>query len=200
MMFAINLMFLSLFLGFFGAKLWCYTHDLSWMDHDLVSGKPLLPLSNKLAIFELATDFLSDAILIGLPLRLLWRIKLPKRQRRMILTIFASGIVVTFASCFRGSFQILNMSFLVMVGMDAEIGFSMIICNLLVFVTFIYRYGCATTPSQSERSRSDDDEDDDYTTPMQYPRRTLLLTTIELDGMSCSSGNPVTARREVRDR
>jgi hypothetical protein len=66
-------------------------------------------------------DFLSDTILIILPLRLLWSLKLPKRQKRMILAIFASGIIVVVASIFRAVCQLGRYSTVMATAADFEV-------------------------------------------------------------------------------
>ncbi|KAL4080604.1 hypothetical protein J3A83DRAFT_4084704, partial [Scleroderma citrinum] len=188
MMFTIGVFFTMMFLSFLGAKIWYYTHNLSWTQNGILFGRPGLALGKNLVIYELATDFIVDAILIGLPIRLLWSIKLPRKQRRMILLIFASGFIVTISSVCRAICQILNISPIVIITMDIEVGFSTIMCNLLVFVTCIYRYGRSTSASVSQQAGSDE-EDDDYTTPRR-PQTTQLLTThVDLGGTAYSSDN-----------
>ncbi|KAI6039668.1 hypothetical protein EDC04DRAFT_3112115 [Pisolithus marmoratus] len=184
--FGIAFLFSLLFVSFIGAKLWYYCHDLSWMGSTLLSGNPPLPLGTNLVIYELTTDFISDAILIALPIKLLWSVKLPTRQRRMIMLIFASGITVTLVATCRGTFQILGLHPISSLLMDAVIAFSSIMCNLLVFVTFLYRYGrSASPPSLTEP----DDDDDDYTTPARPRQTTQFLTTVEVGGADCASEN-----------
>ncbi|KAI6147042.1 hypothetical protein BKA82DRAFT_368776 [Pisolithus tinctorius] len=161
-----------LFISFMAGKLWYYCYDLSWMNNTLFFGNPLLPLSTRLAIFELTTDLVTDAILIALPIKLLWSVKLPTRQRRMILLIFASGIMVTLAAIFRAT------------SVDVEVALSSIMCNLLVFVTFLYRY-LATPP------RTIFDEDDDYTTPDRPRQTTQFLTTVEVHSLGYYSSENV---------
>ncbi|KAI6015463.1 hypothetical protein BKA83DRAFT_363684 [Pisolithus microcarpus] len=55
-------------------------------------------------------------------------------------------------------------------------------CNLLVFVTFLYRYGRSASPPLSTKS----DEDDDYTTPFRPRQTSLNLTIIEVGGADYS--------------
>lgn len=174
----IALVFFLLFISFMAAKLWYYCHNLSWMNNTLYFGNALLPLSTDLIIFELTTDFITDAILIILPIKFLWSVKLPTRQRRMILLIFASGVTVTLAAICRATCQLLNLNTIVSLIMDAEIAFSSIMCNLLVFVTFLYRYGRSASPPLPTET----DDDDDYTTPVRPRQNTQLLTTVQLEG------------------
>ncbi|KAI6123674.1 hypothetical protein EDD16DRAFT_633295 [Pisolithus croceorrhizus] len=79
MVLGIALVFL-LFISFMAVKLWHYCHDLSWMNNTLFFGNSLLPLGTTLDIFEVTTDLATDAILIVLPIKLLWSVKLPTRQ------------------------------------------------------------------------------------------------------------------------
>ncbi|KAI5996021.1 hypothetical protein F5J12DRAFT_364015 [Pisolithus orientalis] len=185
MVLGIGLGFFLLFITFMAAKLWFYFHDLSWMNDTLFYGNPLLPLSTKLVIFELTIDFLADAILIALPIKLLWSVKLPTRQRRMILLIFASGIMVTLAAICHTTCQLLGLHSIVILAMDVEVALSSIMCNLLVFVTSLYRYGRSGSLSPS----TDSEEDDDYTTPVRPRQTSQLLTTIEVGNLEYSSEN-----------
>ncbi|KAI5995187.1 hypothetical protein EDD15DRAFT_2366104 [Pisolithus albus] len=167
MVLGIALMFFVVFISFMTAKLWYYCRDLSWTNNSLFFGNALLPLSTNLVIFELTIDFIADAVLIVLPIKLLWSVKLPTRQRRMILLVFASGIMVTIAAVCRAICQLLDLDLIVPLVMDVEVALSSIMCNLLVFVTFLYLYGRSASPPLSTKT----DEDDDYTTPFR-PRQT----------------------------
>ncbi|KAI6117863.1 hypothetical protein EDD16DRAFT_1586563 [Pisolithus croceorrhizus] len=178
----IALVFFLLFISFMATKLWYFCHDLSWMNNTLFFGNALLPLDARLDIFELTTDFITDAILIALPLKLLWSVKLPTRQRRMILLIFASGITITLVAICRAICQFLKVDLVVSLITDVEVALSSIMCNLLVFVTFLYRYGRSASPPPSTES----DEDDDYTTPVRPRETTQILTTIEVGGSGYS--------------
>ncbi|KIM66698.1 hypothetical protein SCLCIDRAFT_293921 [Scleroderma citrinum Foug A] len=195
MMCTIAVLFIVMFLSFIGAKVWFYTRDLSWTQQPSMFDKPTLPLGRNLVIYELATDFIADVVLIGLPIRLLWSVKLPRKQRRMILLIFASGFIVTIASLFRAICQIGNNYSLVGLSMDVEVGFSTIMCNLLVCVTCIYRYGRSSSVSISEQSESDE-KDDDYTTRRRPQTTELLTTDIELGGTGYSSDSALSTCQE----
>ncbi|KIN94871.1 hypothetical protein M404DRAFT_368776 [Pisolithus tinctorius Marx 270] len=187
MVLGIGLVFFLLFISFMAGKLWYYCYDLSWMNNTLFFGNPLLPLSTRLAIFELTTDLVTDAILIALPIKLLWSVKLPTRQRRMILLIFASGIMVTLAAIFRATCQLLDLSLIVNLAVDVEVALSSIMCNLLVFVTFLYRYVLSACHSPSTIF----DEDDDYTTPDRPRQTTQFLTTVEVHSLGYYSSENV---------
>ncbi|KAI5988387.1 hypothetical protein EDD15DRAFT_1382664 [Pisolithus albus] len=182
MVLGIALMFFLLFISFMAAKLWYYCRGLSWTNNSLFFGSALLPLRTNLVIFELTIDFIADAVLIVLPIKLLWSVKLPTRQRRMILLVFASGITVTIAAVCRAICQLLDLNLIVPLVMDVEVALSSIICNLLVFVTFLYRYGRSASPPLSTKT----DEDDDYTTPFRPRQTSPILTIIEVGGADYS--------------
>lgn len=43
-------------------------------------------------------DFIADGILVGIPLRLLWSVKLPHNMRKLLFSIFSASILVTVVS------------------------------------------------------------------------------------------------------
>jgi len=53
----IVVVFAMMFLSFMGAKVWFYTHDLSWTRQPSMFNKLALPLGWNLAIYELASEF-----------------------------------------------------------------------------------------------------------------------------------------------
>ncbi|KAG1836647.1 hypothetical protein DFJ58DRAFT_749734 [Suillus subalutaceus] len=149
-------LFLGLWAGVVAQKAWGFGHNTSWYQ---TTGKVHAFLTQPMVAFELMSDCLSDTILIVLPLRLLWSFKLPKRQKRMIFAIFSSSIVVTIISIFRGFCETAKYTSVLGPVTDFETALSLLICNLLVVVTFLYRiFGFAS----ADDSVSSDD--DDYTT------------------------------------
>ena len=138
-------------------------------------------------------------ILIALPLRMLWKVKLPPRQRRMILCIFASSVVLAFAAIFHIVGHVLNITILMVAGIDSEVpslcfslqtlcsprvyqvAASIIMCNLLVVVTYAYRFLWRDEGSLNATTTSGT-ESDDFTQPVGQPARpSLTLTTVEVD-------------------
>lgn len=67
-------------------------------------------------------DALSDLILVILPLRLLWPVKLPSNQRIMVLSIFSASILVSVVSVIHTSYIIPQATFIG--GVTAEMGVS----------------------------------------------------------------------------
>ncbi|KAG6375955.1 hypothetical protein JVT61DRAFT_2832 [Boletus reticuloceps] len=139
----------------------------------------------------LAVDFAGDATLIIFSLRLLWGVKLPRRQRRMILAVFSSSAIITMVSLPRAIASVIGDNTLACIMLDLEVClsaatnqrrahasscqliFSSIVCNLLVVVTYIYRVYVSS--SESEISS----DDDDFTTPL--PSSPRFLTTVDLN-------------------
>ncbi|KAG9310175.1 hypothetical protein JVU11DRAFT_9799 [Chiua virens] len=170
--------FTSVFVAYETWKIWWFALDSSWTKQTDFYTRPARWLPHSMYVYELCTDCVSDALLISLPVRLLWKMNLPANQRRMIIVIFSSSIIVTMASIFRAVCQIMRMSSLIGVASDVEIAFSVIVCNLLVVVTLVYRYFRRLSGSNGTESDSDDD---DFTTPISGRTATPALTTVDVD-------------------
>ncbi|KAI6025538.1 hypothetical protein EDC04DRAFT_231822 [Pisolithus marmoratus] len=147
--------------------------DRSWYNLPFVQ----CPIPEWVVISEVITDSLSDFILVCLPLRLLWRLRVPSHQRTMILAVFSSSLLTTIVSGIHTVYTI-PPTFIGGVTADIEAAVALVVCNLLVVVTFIYRIrhgGCDMGPYDKDM--------------------TSRLTTIEL-GMSghiesqCPTINP----------
>ncbi|KAF8129505.1 hypothetical protein EV363DRAFT_1399840 [Boletus edulis] len=135
-------------------------------------------------VFQPITNCVSDAVLVYLSLKLLWRAKLPRRRHRMILTLFSSSILISMSSLSHAICQLM-VSFEKGMYITFEIEFTsaLIVCNLLVVVTYMYRV-ILSSPSGSLPSESE--EDDDFTTPIRTNTATEL-TTIDLDVSPCTT-------------
>ncbi|KAF9231378.1 hypothetical protein BU15DRAFT_56200 [Melanogaster broomeanus] len=121
-------------------KVWQCATDRSWEHVPVSSGKPFCSVKDRISIFQFATDCLATLILVVLPLRMLWKVRLPRCQRRMILSIFTSSIVLAFAALFHTLGQVLNIYIVMIAGINVEVAASTIVCNLLVVVTYSYRF------------------------------------------------------------
>lgn len=175
LIFCLSGLFLGLWAGLVAQKAWNYGHDTSWYQ---TTGKVHVFLTRPMIVFELMADCFSDTILIILPLRLLWSLRLPKRQKRMIFAIFSSSFIITVISIFRGVCQIAKYRTVLVPATDFETSLSLLVCNLLVTVTFLYRiFGFAGADASVS-------SDDDYTT-----RTTTggVFTTVELDAAESGS-------------
>lgn len=169
-------LFFGLWAGVIAQKAWDFGHDTSWYQ---TFGKHMV-ITQPMVAFELMTDCLSDAILIVLPLRVLWSLKLPRRQKRMISVIFSSSIIVTFISIFRGVCQIARYTSVIATAVDFETTLSLLVCNLLVVVTFLYRIFGFTGADDSVSTG-----DDDYTTTRSTAD--MVFTTVDLGNAESGS-------------
>ncbi|KAF9008394.1 hypothetical protein BDQ17DRAFT_146494 [Cyathus striatus] len=96
-------------------------------------------------MFSVISDVLADIFLIASPFYMLWRIRLPKSQRRLVLTLFSAS-ALTLASAI--VFIICNYSpwvngpgsrIVTSMAAQLEACISVMVCNLLVVVTFFLR-------------------------------------------------------------
>lgn len=151
-------------------------------------------------------DCVAVLILVVLPLRMLWRVKLPRRQRRMILSIFASSVFLAFGALFHTVGQILDIFTVMIAGINVEVrrlfrppdplimnllrshykvALSFFVCNLLVIVTYTYRFWLRDRLGDGDDTTTDlpSSYDDDFTTRVTRPAQTtsLPLTTVDLD-------------------
>ncbi|KAF8133390.1 hypothetical protein EV363DRAFT_1397623 [Boletus edulis] len=164
----IGALFVVVWAVLIGLKTW-------WHVNNQVSthGHRAWSLMDSIEVFEATVDFAGDATLVIFSLRLLWGVKLPRRQRRMILAVFSSSAIITMVSLPRAIASIIGDDTLACIMLDLELIFSSIVCNLLVVVTYIYRV--YVNSSESEISS----DDDDFTTPL--PNSPRSLTTVDLN-------------------
>jgi len=101
-------------------------------------------LGMSLGILSLCSDLIADTCLVFIPLRILWRVKLPRSQRRLVLTIFASSVASSLVGIVYAVFDLQLQKLGGNSG--ARIGFvssvktavALLVCNLLVIVTYVY--------------------------------------------------------------
>lgn len=127
--------------------------------------------NHSMAAYQLVAKSVADTIMLVFSFRLLWNINLPPRQRRMILAIFSSSIIMIMFSLFRAIAHFLVATWVEMIAVNLEVFSSLIICNLLVVVTYAYRV---------LNRLPDDPEDDDYSGPITFIPTSQRLTTIAL--------------------
>ncbi|KAF8879444.1 hypothetical protein BD779DRAFT_1390107, partial [Infundibulicybe gibba] len=89
--------------------------------------------SNALGVAMLYAILISDALLVFTPLRMLWRMKLPDEQRRLILAGFAAGVWTSIARgiCFCFAFG--------SIGRGIQASIALMVCNSMVIATCAYR-------------------------------------------------------------
>ncbi|KIJ60783.1 hypothetical protein HYDPIDRAFT_116844 [Hydnomerulius pinastri MD-312] len=144
---------------------------------------PHCTVTRAISIYEVTADFVADTILVAFPLRLLWKVRLPKNQRRMILSIFSSSIIVSIVSIFHAVCQTMYITALISVALDVEIAASLAVCNLLVVTTFIYRY----LQRKQHVETIVTETDDDYTSQSPSSGAAQFLTIVDLNALSGDS-------------
>ncbi|KAG9311984.1 hypothetical protein JVU11DRAFT_7254 [Chiua virens] len=149
---------------------WHYTHKPGLKSTCLTTAQ--------ITIFQFTTDCVAVSILVVIPLNILWKVKLPRRKKRMILSIFASSVVLAFGALFHTVGLILRSPTLMTAGMHVVIALSMIVCNLLVVVTCTYRFLLRDVDMTEDSSN-----DDDFTTRARpsAAETASSLTTVDLD-------------------
>lgn len=96
-------------------------------------------LGSSVAATQFATDAISDIALVLMPIRLLREIHLPKGQRILIISVFSTSIVVSLASIIHVIFVLQTDVYMQSITAQVELALSLIVCNLLVIVTCIYK-------------------------------------------------------------
>jgi hypothetical protein len=127
----------------------------------------IAPLSCSLApsvgITQVIADFLSDMTLVVLPAQMLHRVKLPRNQRILILSVFSGSLITTLLSIVHAVFFIQADPILKILTGQLEMAFSVIVCNLLPVITCLYKVFRSKDLDLSHR---------------QYSAGSMFLTTI----------------------
>ncbi|KAF8662797.1 hypothetical protein AX16_001081 [Volvariella volvacea WC 439] len=102
-------------------------------------------LGSTVGIVTLVTDVVSDALLIIVPLNMLRRVRLPKGQQRLLLALFSSSVFSSLAGVVYAVFVFRASSFgnkralLISLTANVKAETTLLVCNLLVLVTYFYR-------------------------------------------------------------
>ncbi|KAH7920471.1 hypothetical protein BV22DRAFT_1198873 [Leucogyrophana mollusca] len=96
-------------------------------------------MKQSLAISQLITDTISDAILVAMPFRLLRDVKLSNNRRILISSAFSASILITIITIFHSVLLFGTPTALTVAVAHVKAAASLIVCNLLVIVTFMYR-------------------------------------------------------------
>ncbi|KAF8880739.1 hypothetical protein BD779DRAFT_1547706, partial [Infundibulicybe gibba] len=126
LLFVVSVLFALVCLALLIQKVWVCCSDTSWHHN--------------------TTDIISDTFLVVVPLQILWRVRLPRSQRILIIAIFASSIlnsvtgVVYAYFVFAGNSSRSSSSGLI-TGLAAHVksAVTLCVCNLLVVVCYLYR-------------------------------------------------------------
>ncbi|KAF9054128.1 hypothetical protein BJ165DRAFT_686374 [Panaeolus papilionaceus] len=100
---------------------------------------PLCPTPAYTGYLELALGLFGDVWLIASPLYMLYDMKLPRQQIRLLSAIFNCGIFATASNLVHIYYVIKTDPILVVVTAHIQVNVNIITCNLLVLVTLLYR-------------------------------------------------------------
>ncbi|KAF8157967.1 hypothetical protein B0H34DRAFT_797398 [Crassisporium funariophilum] len=123
----------------------CQGGGLPWYN---INGRNCLTDSKGVAysgIVSITADFLADSLLVLCPCMMLWRIRLPTNQRRLVLALFSASIltlmsVSLFCALWYGKIYMgVNEDVLRTTTSHLEATTSLIVSNLLVVTMFFYR-------------------------------------------------------------
>ncbi|KAF8879469.1 hypothetical protein BD779DRAFT_1446876, partial [Infundibulicybe gibba] len=147
-------------------------YDTSWHDSPEVQ----CDLPKAMGLIAFCAGLISDTLLVVTPLRILWRMKLPDEQRRLILAGFAASVWTSIS---------VGVCFIIMFGPDstglsrriirpllghAMASVSLMVCNAMVIVTYMYRL--VRSDKDLERSISEAVSNNDDMPPLA----TVILT------------------------
>lgn len=148
------------------------------------------PMTNIAALFVLITDIISDAILIGIPLYILRRVKLPAKEKRMILSIFAASWICSMPSvAYMFVTRLANDPMGTLLVIYLKLPVTLLICNLLVIVMYLYsrfwrdedgQEQITTTPNETAGG-SEVGGSGSFTDTSSTPGQTLPLTAFTTD-------------------
>ncbi|KAH7912883.1 hypothetical protein BJ138DRAFT_715638 [Hygrophoropsis aurantiaca] len=151
--FLLALMFALMWTLALATKIYACASDTAWYNAMIIQ----CPIPAGVAVVEVCTDVVADLILVLLPLRLLWRVKLPANQRKLLLAIFSSSILISVVSAVHTAYIVPTSSFIGGITAEIEGALSLVVCNLLVIVTFVYRvrhHGADLSQSTSDEPTS----------------------------------------------
>ncbi|KAF5392699.1 hypothetical protein D9757_001007 [Collybiopsis confluens] len=108
------------------AKLSFCASDLSWYER-----------SNPVCL--ILAYIVADGMLIAIPLRLLYRISLPRKQRRMLLLMFGANIVTSMMAILYAVLFLSSCLGLLTLVTKIEAGVALIVANLAILTPYVYR-------------------------------------------------------------
>lgn len=172
---AIALVFLVLYGALVTQNAWQFGHGHDWCHRPDKNGQVHVYLTYPIIIFELITNRVSDIIVVSLALYLLWGIKLPAKERIMILAALSTSIIVTIVSVFQPICQLMHFGSILRVATAFELAISLLTCNLLVATTHVYKIVI-------HRRRSDSESNTDSDIVFSQEVMAALRPSVTLDG------------------
>ncbi|KAF9241293.1 hypothetical protein BU15DRAFT_44932, partial [Melanogaster broomeanus] len=95
--------------------------------------------TSDVAITQLVTDIVSDAILVAAPVRFLRDVRLPQKRRILILSAFSASILITGVTILHSALLLQAPTTGTIIIGVVKAALSLLVCNALVLVTFVYR-------------------------------------------------------------
>ncbi|KIJ13009.1 hypothetical protein PAXINDRAFT_81922, partial [Paxillus involutus ATCC 200175] len=92
-----------------------------------------------IAITQLVTDVVSDAMLVAASVRFLRDVKLSRKRRVLILSTFSASILITAVTILHSVLLLQEPTTGTVVIGHVKAGLSLLLCNALVLVTFVHR-------------------------------------------------------------
>ncbi|EPQ59062.1 hypothetical protein GLOTRDRAFT_33368, partial [Gloeophyllum trabeum ATCC 11539] len=116
----------------FSQVFWVCENQPGWKD----TPQPQCDLGRNVAIAQVITDVATDAVLIGAPLKLIWKVKLTRTQKIRIFAVFSTTTIATAVSLYH-SYAILRYGgFEEARAAVIQDGVSLIVADLSVIVAF----------------------------------------------------------------
>lgn len=144
-------------------------------------------MSKSVALSQLITDVIADFSLVAAPLQLWSNVGLSRSRKILILSSFGASILITAITIPHSIilFRPLNETTLIFAHVKAAV--SLIICNILVIVTFAYRV----------LSKEICDLDQSFTSPGIFSSVVIAQFPLSTYARTSSSGQEGTASRQI---
>lgn len=162
----------------FAQVFWVCEREPGWKD----GLEPQCDLGRNVAIAQVITDVVTDAVLVFAPINLVWKIKLSRNQKIRIITVFSATVAATAVSLYH-AYAILRFGGYVEArAAIIQDGVSLFVCNFSVVVAFILRITTEDTPTPSGM---------ELKSIIQFKRSGR--TTVDTMGISVVTGTTVVA-------
>ncbi|KAF9219867.1 hypothetical protein BS17DRAFT_788525 [Gyrodon lividus] len=131
-------------------------------------------ITTDVAIAQLVTDVVSDAILVAAPVRVLRDVKLSWKRRILILSAFSASVLITGITILHSVLLLDEPTTGTIVIGHVKAGLSLIVCNALVLVTFIYRV-CQHSDADSDHWLAEEGIAAQFTSVVEIPSKSGSL-------------------------
>jgi len=132
-------------------KFWVCIPQPGWAD---TPGGGTCNLGKQVALAEIITDVIGDIVLVIIPVKLLWRIRVERSLRIRLITVFSMSLIITIASLAQDYYLIHEGGIRDFIVSHVELETAVTICNLNVLVAAIYRYKHKTELGETGDAKS----------------------------------------------